>query len=170
MGRNASGAGFVDHFFPDAFGLKDEFDEFAGGAFAAIGFSGVVGGAAHFGRGVMDGDGQADALHHHQVGEIVAEEGDFGLLRAGFAEDVFVGGDLVTLLLVDELDVQLFAAAAKGGAAASGDDARAQAGRNSEREALAVVSVKRFALESRAVGLGQKCDAAVGQSAVHVHQ
>src|SRR6267378_2641805 len=28
-----SGAGFVDHFFPDAFGLEDDLDEFARGAF-----------------------------------------------------------------------------------------------------------------------------------------
>jgi hypothetical protein len=41
-----SGAGFVDHYFPDAFGLEDEFDEFAGGAVAAIGFGGVVRGAS----------------------------------------------------------------------------------------------------------------------------
>jgi hypothetical protein len=40
-----SGAGFVDHFFPDAFGLEDEFDKFAGRAVAAIGFVGVVRGA-----------------------------------------------------------------------------------------------------------------------------
>jgi hypothetical protein len=170
MRRNGSGAGFVDHFFPNAFGLEDEFDEFACSAFAAIGFGGVVGGAAHFRGGVVDGDGEADALHDHQVREIIAEEGDFGLLRAGFAEDVFVGSDFVTLLFVDEFDVQLFAAAAKGGAAASGDDAGAQAGGHGQREALTVVSVKRFALEGRAVGLGQKRDAAVGQRAVHVHQ
>ncbi len=47
----SSGAGFVDHFFPDAFGLEDEFDEFAGGAFAAIGF-GVVKWAARRTSGV----------------------------------------------------------------------------------------------------------------------
>ncbi len=29
---DCSGAGFVDHSFPDGFGLGDEFDEFAGGA------------------------------------------------------------------------------------------------------------------------------------------
>jgi hypothetical protein len=46
-----SSAGFVDHFFPDAFGLEDDLDEFAGGAFAAVGFGGVVGGAADFLRG-----------------------------------------------------------------------------------------------------------------------
>ena len=147
MGSNASGAGFVDHFFPDAFGFEDEFDELASGAFAAIGFGGVVGGAADFRRGVVDGDGEADALHDHQVGEIIAEEGDFGFLRAGFAEDVFVGGDLVTLLFVDEFDVQLFAASAQSGAAASGNDAGAQAGGDGQCETLAVVSVKRFALK-----------------------
>src|SRR5260370_1184386 len=46
--RAGSGAGFVDHFFPDAFGLENEFDEFAGGAFAAVGFGGVVVGAKDY--------------------------------------------------------------------------------------------------------------------------
>ena len=170
MGRNASGAGLVDHFFPDAFGLEDEFDEFAGGPFAAVGFGSVVGGAADFRGSVVDGDGEADAVHDHQVGEIIAEEGDFGFLRAGFAEDVFVRGDLVTLLFVDEFDVQLFAAPAQSGAAATSDDTSAQAGGNGQREALAVVSVKCFAFERRAVRLGQQRHAAISQSAVHVHQ
>ncbi len=49
-----SGAGFVNHLFPDAFGAEDEFDEFAGGAFAAIGFGGEVGGAADFRGGVVE--------------------------------------------------------------------------------------------------------------------
>jgi hypothetical protein len=34
--------GLVDHFFSGAFGLKDDFDEFAGGAFAAGDFGDVV--------------------------------------------------------------------------------------------------------------------------------
>ena len=42
-GRGARlGVGLVDHFFPGAFGLKDDFDEFAGGAFAAGDFGDVV--------------------------------------------------------------------------------------------------------------------------------
>jgi len=44
-------AWLVDHFLPDGFGAEDEFDEFAGGAFAAISFGGVVGGTADFSRG-----------------------------------------------------------------------------------------------------------------------
>jgi hypothetical protein len=47
-----SGAGFVDHFLPDGFGLEDEFDELASTVFAAIGFGGVVGNAVNFRRGV----------------------------------------------------------------------------------------------------------------------
>src|SRR5689334_6824970 len=93
-------AGFVDHFFPDAFGTEDDFDEFASGAFAAIGFSGEVGSAAYFRRGVVNSDGEADALHDHQVGKIVAEESDFRFLGAGLAKNVFVGGDFMALLFV----------------------------------------------------------------------
>ena len=51
--KAGSCAGFFDHFFPDAFGLEDEFDEFAGGAFAAIGFRGVVRYAVHIRRSVF---------------------------------------------------------------------------------------------------------------------
>ena len=35
--RAKLGAGFVDHFFPDAAGFEKDFDDLAGGAFAAVG-------------------------------------------------------------------------------------------------------------------------------------
>src|SRR6266849_9401639 len=75
LGQGAgSGASFVDHFFPNAFGLEDELDEFAGGAFSAVGLGGVVGGAADFGRGVVNGDCQPHALQDLQVGQVIAKE------------------------------------------------------------------------------------------------
>ncbi len=118
-GRGApSGPGFVDHFFPDAFGLEDDLDEFARGTFAAIGFGGVVGGPAHFRGGVVNGDGQSYPLHEGQVRQVIAEKGDFRFLCAGFPQDVFVSGNLVALLLVDKLDVQLFTPSAQSRAAA----------------------------------------------------
>jgi len=61
-GPARSGASFVDHFFPNAFGLEDELDEFASGAFAAIGFCCVVGGAADFWGGVVDGQASPTRL------------------------------------------------------------------------------------------------------------
>src|SRR5260370_28039850 len=123
-----SGAGLVDHLFPDAFGPEDEFDEFAGGAFAAIGFGGEVGGAADFRGSVMNGGRQADALHDHQVRQVIAKKSDFRFLSAGLAQDIFVSGNLVPLLLVDKFDIQFFAAAAQSGPAPAGDDAGAQPG------------------------------------------
>jgi len=94
-GRGAvTGAGFVVYFFPDGFGAEDECDEFAGGGFAAIGFGGVVGGAVDFGGGVVNGNGEADALQHSQVGEVIAEEGEVRFLDAGFVQDGFEGAIL----------------------------------------------------------------------------
>src|SRR5437879_796367 len=91
QGRGAaSGPGFVDHFFPDAFGLEDDLDEFACGTFAAIGFGGVVGGPADFRGGVVNGDGQSYPLHERQVRQVIAEKGDFRFLGAGFRQDVFL--------------------------------------------------------------------------------
>src|SRR6266481_3108654 len=170
QGRARSGASFVDHFFPNAFGLEDEFDEFASGAFAAIGFGGVVRGAADFGGGVVDGDGQSNAAHDGEVRQVIAEEGDFGFLGAGLAQDIFVGGNFVALLLVDKFDVQFFAAAAKCRAAAAGDDPGAQTGGDGEREALAVVGVKRLDLKGVVVRCGRQSYAAVSERAVDVHQ
>src|SRR6267154_3989076 len=170
QGRARSGASFVDHFFPNAFGLEDEFDEFASGAFAAIGFRGVVGGAADFGSGVMDGDGQSDAAHDGEVGQVITEKGDFGFLGTGFAQDVFVGGDFVSLLLIDEFDVEFFAPAPEGRTAPSSDHAGAQTGSDGEREALAVVGVKRLDLKGVVVRCGRQSYAAVGERAVDVHQ
>ena len=110
-----------------------------------------MGGAAHFGRGVVDGNGQADALHDGEIGEVIAKKGDFGFLGAGLAQDVFVSRDFVPLFLVNKLDVQLLAAAAQSGAAAAGNDAGAQSGGHGESEALAVVSVERLTLERVAI-------------------
>src|SRR4029077_993902 len=76
----------------------------------------------------------------------------------------------MALLLIDKLDVQLFTTSTQSGAAAAGDDTGAQSGGNGQREALAVVSVKCFALKRRAVRLGQQRYAAVRQRAVNVHQ
>ena len=81
-------------FLPDGFGAEDECDEFAGGGFAAIGFGGVVGGAVDFGGGVVNGNGEADALQHSQVGEVIAEEGEVRFLDAGFVQDGFEGAIL----------------------------------------------------------------------------
>src|SRR5260370_32929132 len=170
QGHASSGASFVDHFFPNAFGLEDEFDEFASGAFAAIGFRGVVGGAADFGRGVVNGDSQPDAAHDGEVGQVITEKGDFGFLGAGLAQDVFVGGDFVSLLLIDEFDVEFFAPAPEGRAAPSSDHAGAQTGSDGEREALAVVGVKRLDLKGVSVPWRRQRVAAVGERAVDVHQ
>src|SRR2546427_10833605 len=147
-----SGAGFVNHFFPDAFGFEDEFDEFAGGAFAAIGFGGVVGGAGDFGGGVVHGDGQSNALHDGQVRQVVTKESDLRFLGAGLAQDVFVGRDFVALLFVDKLDVQFFAAATESWAGATGDDAGTQTGGAGGRGGVAGTGLKVFQVEAGCVG------------------
>ncbi len=90
-----SSPGLVDHFIPDAFGFEDQLDEFAGCAFPAIGFGSVVGGAAHFRGGVVNGEGESNALHDGQVGEVIAEKGDLRFLGAGLAQHIFVGGEFV---------------------------------------------------------------------------
>jgi hypothetical protein len=51
-----SGAGFVDHFLPDAFAFEDDFDDFAGRAFAADRFGHVMGGLFYFDGGVSYSD------------------------------------------------------------------------------------------------------------------
>ena len=61
------------------------------------------------------------------------------------------------LLFVNEFDTEFLAAAAKGGAAASGDDAGADAGGVGERQALAVMSVESFDFEAEPSG----CDRSV---------
>src|SRR5260370_5047479 len=151
-----SSAGFVNHLFPDAFGAEDEFDEFARGAFATIGFGGVLRCAADFRGSIVNGDRESDALHDHQVGQVIAEEGDFRFLGAGLAQDILVSRNLVPLLLVDKFDIQFFAAAAKSGAAPPADEPGAKAPGGSEREALAVVRVKCLALERRTIRLGHE--------------
>ena len=75
------GAGFVDQFFPDAAGFEDDFDDFAGGAFAAEGCGDVVGDGFYFGDGVTDGYGEAYAAHYGKIGEVVAKIGDFGFFQ-----------------------------------------------------------------------------------------
>jgi hypothetical protein len=51
------GAGLIDHLGPGAFGFEDEFDEFAGGAFAAGGGGDVVGRPLDLNGGIADGYG-----------------------------------------------------------------------------------------------------------------
>src|ERR1700682_4663185 len=164
------GAGLVDHFFPDAFGLEDDLDEFTRGAFPAIGFGGVVGRPPHFWCGIVDGDRQSHAIHYGQVRQVIAKIGDFRFLRSGLAQDIFVSRDLVPLLLVDKLDIQLFTASAQSCAGAAGDDAGPQPGGNGQREALAVVSVNILQLKCGPVRLRQQREAAIGQCPIHVHQ
>jgi hypothetical protein len=74
-GRGArSGACFVDHFFPNAFGLEDQFDEFAGGNFAAGGRGGVVLCALHIRQSVFRDNGEPRLWH---VDEIPRQSGDW---------------------------------------------------------------------------------------------
>ena len=112
-----------------------------------------MGGAAHFGRRVVDCHSQPDALHDGEVGQVVAKKGNFRFFGAGLAENVFISRDLVALFFVNKLDVQLFAASAKGGAAAAGDDASAQSSGDGESETLAVVGVERLTLQCVAIRL-----------------
>src|SRR5215470_15306334 len=115
------GSGFFDHFVPNAFGLENQFDEFACRAFPAGSLSSEMGRAFHFRSGVSNRSGQPYPAHYGQVRQIVPEKRDLRFLRAGSAQDVFVRSDLVTLLLVDEFDVQLLAPASQGSARAPGD-------------------------------------------------
>src|SRR5882672_9050641 len=119
LASGISGAGFVNHLLPDAFGPKDELDELAGSAFAANRLGDVMRGAFYFFGGVSDGHGEADALHNHQIRQVVAEEGHLGFVDAGFSQNVLVGGDLMPLFFVDKGDVEFLAATAKRGAAAA---------------------------------------------------
>src|SRR5580704_14946378 len=88
--RDHSRPRFVHHFFPAALGFQQELDDFADGTVAAAAGGGIVRGAFYFGHGVGDGDGEADALHHRNVWEIVADVGDFGVVHAGALHDFFV--------------------------------------------------------------------------------
>jgi hypothetical protein len=48
----ASRTGFIDHWFPDAFGFENEFNGFADRAVAGEGFRNVVGGLFYLGDGI----------------------------------------------------------------------------------------------------------------------
>ena len=165
-----SGAGLVDHLFPDAFGSEDELDELAGGAFAANRFGDVVCGAFYFVGGVSDGYSEPHPPHHHQIRQVVAEKGDLGFVDAGFSQNVFVGGDLVPLFFVDKSDVEFLAAAAKRGAAAAGNHAGVQTGGDGEGQALAVMGVEVLDFERTAIGLREQRDASIRERAIHIHQ
>jgi len=165
-----SGAGFVDHLFPDAFGFEDELYELAGGAFAADRLGDVMGGAFYFVGGVADGHGEADPLHNHQVRQVVSEKGNLGLVDAGSSQNVFVGGDFVALFLVHIRNVEFLATAAKRGAAAAGNHAGVETGGDGQGQALAVMGVEVLDFERAAVRLREQRNASVGERAIHVHQ
>src|SRR6266850_2944642 len=165
-----SGAGLINHLLPDALGFKDELDELAGGAFAANRLGDVMSGTFYFVGGVSDGHSQTDPLHNHQIGQVVAEEGDLGFVDAGFSQNVFVSGDLVALFFVDKGDVEFLAAAAKRGAAAAGNHAGVETGGDGQGQALAVMGVEILDFERAAVRLREQRDASVGERAIHVHQ
>src|SRR5213595_3805573 len=120
------GARLVDHFFPDALGPEDKLDDLARGSLAAVSFGSVVCGAFHFRSRVSHGYREPDAAHDEQVGQIIAKIGDLGFLCSGFSQNIFISCNFVPLLLVDKLDVQLFATATQRRAAPAGDDAGAQ--------------------------------------------
>src|SRR6516162_10422132 len=137
-------SGFVDQLLPNALRFENELDDFARGTLATGGFRSIIRRAPHFESRVGDGDGKANAAHDGQVRQVVAEKRDLGLLRAGFAQNIFVSRDFVPLLFVNKFNVQLLAPAPQSRAASPGDDAGAQACRHRERKALAVVCVERL--------------------------
>src|SRR5437870_2874879 len=163
-------AGLVDHLFPNSLGFENEFVEFARGAFAAWGFRSVMSHAFYFRGGVAHSHRKPNPPHDHEVRQIIAEKGHLGFLRTGLAQDIFVGRDFMTLLFVNKLDVQLFAPAPERRAAASGDDAGAQARSHGKRESLAVVRVEGLDFEGMAVLLRRQSYAAIRERPIHIHK
>src|SRR5690242_19023266 len=172
--RNKQGsrlrARFVDHLFPDALGFENQLDQFARGSFAAGSLGSVIRRAFHLRRGVAHGNSEPDAAHDHQVGQIVAEIGDFGFLGASLSQNIFVSRDFVPLFFVNEFHIQLFASAPQRRAAPSSNDARAQACGHGESESLAVMRVEGLHFQRVVVWRGRQRYATVGERAVYIHQ
>src|SRR5580704_3817345 len=63
-GESWSRSGFVDHFFPDAFGFQDEFHSLANGATSGDRSRGEMGRLLNFMHRIADSDCESDAPHH----------------------------------------------------------------------------------------------------------
>src|SRR5262249_27656890 len=124
----------------------------------------------YFDGGVADGDSEADAAHHSEIGKIVSQVGDFGFLHAGLFQNFFVSGNFVRLLFINKVHSHFGGAFADRGAFASADDAGADSRGAREGQALAVVRVEGLQFEGGTVRLGKKIDVTHGDGAVHVHE
>ena len=167
---SASGAGFVDHRFPDAFGLENEFYGFADCAVSGDGFRGVVCRTFNFGDRIAHGHGEAGAEHERNIRKVITDVCDSGVGDSGFSQDVFVGRHLHRLFHINELHLHFVSAAQECRTLAARDAAGAQAGGMRQGKALSVVGVKGLDFESGAVGLRQQSDTAVRHGSVYVHK
>src|ERR1700735_1903140 len=157
-----SGDSLWDGLLPFALRFQDQLDYFAGGAFASCDGGDVMRGAFDFDDGVGDGDSQADAAENREVGQIVADVGDFFVGDAGADEDGFVRLEFFWLALYYEFHSHFAGAAGGSGRVAAGDQSGANAHDAGELDTGAVVRVENFHLGDAVVWKCLKADYAGG--------
>src|ERR1700735_2654657 len=157
-----SGDSLWDGLLPFALRFQDQLDYFAGGAFASCDGGDVMRGAFDFDDGVGDGDSQADAAENREVGQVVADVGDFFVGDAGADEDGFVRLKFLRLALGYKFHSHFAGAASSGGRIAAGDQSGAYAHDAGEFDARAVVRVENFHFGDAVVGKCLQADNAGG--------
>ena len=172
VGGGGGSAGFVevlfDDFFEGALGGEDEVDGVAAGSEAAGVGGHVVGGGFDLFAGVGGGDGETALTHDGEIDDVVADITELVDGVAGFGEDLVDGVHLVSLALVNELELKVVGADGYGLGVALGDDADAETAETAEGDAEAVVGGEALGLDAVTLCVGDDEDLAVGEDAVHV--
>ena len=97
-----SGPSLLDHFFPDSFGLQDQFHGVANRPVAGFRWRSEVGGLLHFRHRVSHRNRQAHPSHHRKVRKIISNVSHRGFDDSGFPKDLLKRGNLGGLLHIDE--------------------------------------------------------------------
>lgn len=160
----------AEDFGPEPFGLEDEFDSFADGAGATGLLGHVVCFLLYFGAGVGSGDGEADAVHDDDIGEVVADVGDFFFGHFGIGHDFFEDRDFFSVALVYVGHFALAGALGGGGGFTAADDAGFDAVLAEPLESYAVLGIEAFGFDDFAGGIGEVVEVAIREDTIDVHE
>ena len=108
-------------------------------------------------------------MHHHNVGEIVADERDLFRRRFRIRHDLVENGNLLDVPLIDVVHLALARAFHHGGRVASADHAGAHAHPLAPLQCDAILRIEAFEFDDGAGSVRQEVHL-VAKNAIHVHE
>jgi hypothetical protein len=160
----------VDHGFPNALRLENEFNGLADRTTACASSRYVVRRLFDLRNRVSHGHSQTSTAHDRKIWKIVPNIRNMTISHSRLLENLLICGYFQRLFHINELHIHFPCTPKESRALASSDATRAKPSGVGQCETLSVVRVEGFNFESYVFCLRQQGDAAIRHCAAYIHQ